>query len=316
MMRKLLNVGQSIFKNHAVMCPFVSPCESHLRKFSTNNKRLGPIKMSYKEFGASIETSDVPIVIMHGLFGSKMNWNSISKVIHSKLQRKVFTVDARNHGDSPHTPDHSYPFLAEDLKEFLHDKNIDKAVLIGHSMGGRAVMYFTLTNPHLVERLIVCDISPVGTSRGFQEMNDIIQSIKDINLNDLAALKNISQARKKAEKILVEKLNLDKSIASYLVTNLKDDGSGGYSWRVNLDAIHSNYHPHMTVFPLPENAHYDGQTLFVIGKRSDFVKPEEHGEIRRIFPKVKFLELDAGHWVHADKPQEFIEGVCDFIKNS
>ncbi|XP_022188390.2 protein ABHD11 [Nilaparvata lugens] len=316
-MRKITIVGQMISKNYKFLCPLLSCCESNkIRRFLSNENRSGPIKMSYKEFGESHTTSDVPIVIMHGLFGSKMNWNYVSKEIHTALQRKVFTVDARNHGDSPHTPDHSYLLLAQDLKAFLQERNIDKAVLIGHSMGGRAVMYFTLTNPHLVDRLVVCDISPVGTGRGFQEMNDIIQAIRDVNLNELANLKNISQARMRAEKLITEKLKLDRRIANYLVTNLREDGSGGYSWRVNLDAIHKNYDPHITVFPLPENAHYDGQTLFVVGKQGDFVKPEEHDEIRRIFPKVKFLELDAGHWVHADKPQEFIAGVCDFLKSS
>lgn len=53
-------------------------------------------------------------------------------------------MDARNHGDSPHENEHTYYHLAEDINFFMKNQKIDKVALIGHSMGGRAVMAFTL----------------------------------------------------------------------------------------------------------------------------------------------------------------------------
>lgn len=99
---------------------------------------------SYESTKPSVLNSDAPIIIMHGLMGSKGNWNSLSKAIHSRTKLKVFAVDARNHGDSGHTEEMSYPHLVEDIRALMHDLRIKKATLLGHSMGGRAVMAMAL----------------------------------------------------------------------------------------------------------------------------------------------------------------------------
>jgi abhydrolase domain-containing protein 11 len=120
---------------------------------------------------------------MHGLLGSRANWNAMSKMLHSKTNRKVshyaslcdcllcmfllmshfiflhimfqvFAVDARNHGDSPHTKELSYDHLAEDLRSLVNDLAIKRATFIGHSMGGRAVMLLGLRYVRIIKNLI------------------------------------------------------------------------------------------------------------------------------------------------------------------
>lgn len=129
-------------------------------KLSTNalaNVKLDSVHMSF----ASYETTGInentevppPLIVMHGLFGSKANWNSLCKAFHQKTEprRKILAVDARNHGDSPHCTKHTYPHLAQDIRTFYAQHRLNKAALLGHSMGGRAVMYFALkyvTIPH------------------------------------------------------------------------------------------------------------------------------------------------------------------------
>lgn len=133
-----------------------------LIEFSSNAltiAQLRPIKMSYASYeNANTPSKDIPpLVIMHGLFGSKSNWNSLCKEFlkYTIPQRKIIAVDARNHGDSPHSEYHTYPHLAEDIKALLEQLNIEKAALIGHSMGGRAVMYFTLKYVRFVRNNIL-----------------------------------------------------------------------------------------------------------------------------------------------------------------
>lgn len=123
---------------------------SELKNFSTNNQKLNKyetVKLSYNSYETTNTKSEsYPLVVMHGLFGSKQNWKSLCKAIQQKANpyRKVIAVDARNHGESPHTEHHSYEHMAEDIYELLKELNIPKATIMGHSMGGRAMMYFAL----------------------------------------------------------------------------------------------------------------------------------------------------------------------------
>lgn len=114
------------------------------RDYST---KVAPVTLSYASYESTNSPSEndpAPLIVKHGLFGSKSNWNSLCKVYHKETQRKVIAVDARNHGDSPHTDQHSYEHLAQDLKHLLEQLKLTKAAFLGHSMGGRAVMYFAL----------------------------------------------------------------------------------------------------------------------------------------------------------------------------
>lgn len=123
---------------------------SKLKNFSTNNLKFNKsetVKLSYNSYETTnTKTESHPLVVMHGLFGSKQNWKSLCKAIQQKSNpyRKVIAVDARNHGESPHTDQHSYELMAEDIHDLLKELNIPKATIMGHSMGGRAMMYFAL----------------------------------------------------------------------------------------------------------------------------------------------------------------------------
>lgn len=100
---------------------------------------------AYIEYGDN-QTTASPILIMHGLFGSKQNWKSVSKVLAAKTkpERKIYVLDARNHGETSHSNEHSYDHLAADVAKFHQDHQISKSIVIGHSMGGRAMMCFAL----------------------------------------------------------------------------------------------------------------------------------------------------------------------------
>lgn len=79
---------------------------------------------------------EYPVIILHGLFGNKMNWQAIAKKLKDKLRQSIICVDARNHGESRHDPDNSYEAMSEDVEELMHKLKTPKAILIGHSMVG------------------------------------------------------------------------------------------------------------------------------------------------------------------------------------
>ncbi|KAL5277174.1 hypothetical protein ACFFRR_002412 [Megaselia abdita] len=178
-------------------------------------------KMAFNVYGSSEEAP--PLIVMHGLFGSKQNWRGIGKALEVKLspKRKIYAVDARNHGESFHSPEHNYAAISNDIKEFLKQEGIPKAAVMGHSMGGRAMMYFALENPDLVDKMIVVDISPVNVPRDFDYMKNIIQHMIDIKV---PSDKSMAQGRLIAEKQLIDLVG--RGTVDFIMLNLKKMPSG------------------------------------------------------------------------------------------
>ncbi|XP_060878747.1 protein ABHD11-like [Metopolophium dirhodum] len=270
--------------------------------------KLEPIKMSYTSYESAADGErKPPIIIMHGLFGCKSNWNSLSKTLHNMTHRKVITVDARNHGDSPHTLEQSYQLMAEDVKFLMEDLGVEKASLIGHSMGGRTMMYLAVIYPELVESLIPVDISPIN-SKEVSDIQSVIDVLRGVNLEVNGPISKVRKLADEHMKSLIE----SPILRQFLLTNLIEVNQK-YKWRINLESINVNFKNNIAVFP-PIESTYDGPTYFIGGGDSVFLKPTDHEAIKQIFPSVKFDYIPgAGHWLHAEKPHEFLKLVTQFL---
>ncbi|XP_054445228.1 sn-1-specific diacylglycerol lipase ABHD11 [Pteronotus mesoamericanus] len=263
-----------------------------------------PVPLSYKLLDG--EAARPALVFLHGLFGCKTNFNSIAKALAQQTGRRVLTVDARNHGDSPHNPDMSYEAMSQDLQDLLSQLGLVPCVLIGHSMGGKTAMLLALQRPELVERLIAVDISPVETT-SISDFPAYMAAMRAINIPDEVSR---SSARKLADKQL-SSLIQDTAVRQFLLTNLVE-ADGRYIWRVNLDAL-AQHVDKILAFP-PRQESYPGPTLFLLGGNSKFVPPSHHPEIRRLFPRAQMQTVpNAGHWIHADRPQDFMAAIRGFL---
>ncbi|XP_011506252.1 PREDICTED: alpha/beta hydrolase domain-containing protein 11-like [Ceratosolen solmsi marchali] len=284
------------------------------RGISNGHAGQTPVKLAYTSYESTKEMKESspksPILIMHGLFGSKSNWNSLSKSIHQQTNRKVIAIDARNHGDSPHASQMSYYHMTEDIALLLRDLEIKKVILVGHSMGGGAVMYTALNYPEIVEKIIVVDFSPIKTSPSLVAMIKLFEAMHAVSLDGILSL---SKARKLADKQLSISIK-SNPIRQFLLTNLVEAEPGKYKWRLNLKVLEDNFPTRIAVFPLEKNKAYNGPTLFIGGSESDYLKESDHSLIKTIFPFAKFQYITgAGHWVHADKPSEFLKCLTTFI---
>ncbi|XP_030638059.1 sn-1-specific diacylglycerol lipase ABHD11 [Chanos chanos] len=265
-----------------------------------------PVNLTYDVFDGKLEKT--PLVFLHGLFGSKSNFHSIAKSLVQRTGRKVLTIDARNHGNSPHSPVLNYEAMTNDLKHLLSQLHIAKCVLIGHSMGGKVAMTTALTQPSLVERLVVVDISPAQTSVR-TNFRAYIQAMKEVKIaSDIPR----STARRMAEDQL-RNLVKERSVRQFLLTNLVEQ-NGHYAWRVNLEAIANHLED---VMSFPEfNTTYEGPTLFLGGSNSAYISSEDYPEIQRLFPCADIQYIpDASHWIHADKPLDFISCIISFLQS-
>lgn len=240
-----------------------------------------------------------PILLAHGLFGQGRNLGALARRLAKG--RRVVTVDMRNHGDSFHDPDHSYPAMADDLADAVAELGgcVD---LVGHSMGGKAAMALALTRPGMVRKLAVLDIAPIGYDHSQTQLIDAMESL------DLAAI----DRRGAADAVLAERVD-DPGVRAFLLQSL-DLKADPKTWRLNLSALRDQM-DHVVGWPdgLPRAA-FEGPVLAVAGEQSDYVSEPGQAALRDHFPQARVVWVkDAGHWLHADAPEVVAEILVSFL---
>ncbi len=249
--------------------------------------------LNYIEYG---EKTDAPsLLIVHGLYGSGRNWGAVAKRLAK--DRHVVSVDQRNHGASPWKGTNSYPDMADDLAAFIEAQG-GRWDVLGHSMGGKAAMVLALTRPEAVNRLIVGDIAPV--SYGHSQL-PFIHAMRAVDLERVSK-------RSDAVEQLAETVE-NPSLRTFFTQSLDVVEK---KWKLNLDVLEREM-PLIMGFPEIEGR-YEGQVLFLSGGLSDYVLPEHRDKIRGFFPKAAFVKITgAGHWLHAEKPREFVVSVAAWL---
>lgn len=241
-----------------------------------------------------------PLVILHGLYGSKRNWGAIAGEF--ARTRRVLSVDLRNHGESPWDERHDYPAMAADVAELIRSAVGGPAAVLGHSMGGKAAMLLALDEPALVERLVVVDIAP-AVSPGTAAIDPRV----------LRAVPVASCSRRADVEAALAGRIPSLAVRSFLVKNLAA-GPAGLAWKVNLDALDRHYGDILGFPEVPSGRVFGMPTLFVAGGRSNYIQSEHHAAIRRLFPAAEIAVIpQAGHWVHAEAPREFVGIVERFL---
>ncbi len=239
-----------------------------------------------------------PMIILHGLLGSSDNWHSLGKLFAETFS--VYLIDQRNHGLSPHSDEFNYKVLTQDLEEFIKENKIEKPHLIGHSMGGKTAMNFAVKNPDALNKLIVVDIVP---KKYIVRHDRLIEGMKAIPLDEISS-------RAEAE-VSMAGYEPDPAVRQFLLKNLSRNSEGKFVWKVNLPII--DQHLQETGEGMIYKGTFDGPTMFINGEKSDYFKAGDEISIKKIFPQAKFISLDTGHWVQAEKPQEFAQTVLQFL---
>ncbi len=254
------------------------------------------MKLNYKTFG-----SGEPLIILHGLFGSLDNWQSLAKKYAKYF--KVYIIDQRNHGKSQHSETFNYDLLAQDLLAFCKQHQILKTHLIGHSMGGKVVMKFAVQYSQFVNKLIVADIAPVRYKRGHDDIFLGLQSI------DLSLLKSREEADKLLQKYIPE-----FSVRQFLLKGLTRNEERKFVWKYNLDALWKEYENIINDIHL--DGLFNGPTLFLKGELSNYILPEYYPKIKKYFPNSTISTIpNVGHWLHAERPKLFLSKTLEFLMN-
>jgi esterase len=251
--------------------------------------------MDAELLSVSMKGEGEAVIILHGLFGSSDNLSRVATELEKDYQ--VFRVDLRNHGNSFHHNEMNYSVMVEDVKKSMHYYEVDSAHFIGHSMGGKVAMAFALNYPEKVKKLLVADIAPVT----YQPHHQAI--LKALSALPLESVSN----RKEADEYLSRYIE-EPGIRQFLLKSLDFSRKQILVWKFNLSTILKNYDNILK--GIDSSQQFKGNTLFVAGGKSDYIKPEYKQKTMALFPNAKLKIIpEASHWLHAEKPRMFIS-IC------
>ncbi len=249
---------------------------------------------------SQIYGSGTPFIILHGFLGMGDNWKTLGNRF-AEVGYEVHLVDQRNHGRSFHDDVFTYAAMAADLKEYVAEHNLQHIILLGHSMGGKTAMEYATQYPEDVEALIVADIAPKNYPQHHQ---DILKALSMLDFSSITS-------RGDADKVLAGYIK-EKGIRQFLLKNLYWKEKGVLALRMNLPVLTREVAA--VGVALENDRSYEGKTLFLGGEHSGYIEPMDEVLIRKHFPKAKVVEIsNAGHWLHAENPDEFYENVINFL---
>jgi esterase len=241
-----------------------------------------------------------PLCILHGFLGMSDNWKTLGAAYANK-GFNVHLIDQRNHGKSFHSADFNYNFLANDLKIYLDAYSIPKTSIIGHSMGGKTAMQFACNFPEMTEKLIVADIAPKFYPPHHHE---IIDALRSVNLD-------IISTRTEADAALKKQLS-NAGIRQFLLKNLYWTKEKKLAFRFNLPILSKKMEEVGENINSTDN--FTGPTLFLRGSKSEYVTENDINDIQKHFPNGTLDTVsNAGHWLHAENPKEFLEKSLAFL---
>ncbi|KAI0868770.1 alpha beta hydrolase fold family [Hypoxylon argillaceum] len=303
--------------------PFYAPLRSLPRAaYSTGAGRVQLVFDHHAPPNSDRHRQDAPIIFMHGLFGSKKNNRSVSKVLARDLGRHVYAVDLRNHGESPHANRHDYVAMAGDVAGFISEHGLREPTLIGHSMGAKTAMTLALDQPSLISDIVSVDNAPMDAtlSRSFAKYIRGMRHIEEAG----------ATRQSEADKILAT-YEPDVGIRQFLLGNMyrtaapaaaaaaaaADDAkekNNVVKFRIPLDTLSKSL-DNMGDFPFrnPDERRFEKPALFVRGTHSQYIPDEAIPLIGRFFPRFELVDIEAGHWLISEKPAEFLKSVIEFL---
>lgn len=240
-----------------------------------------------------------PLIILHGLFGSLENWHSTRDRLAGHF--RVFTLDQRNHGRSPHSLEMDYRLMAEDIRDFLDAQPCVDSFVLGHSMGGKTAMQFALLHPERVRKLVVVDMAPRRYPPRHQK---VIAGMLSLDLNRF-------QSRQELEAALAPVVP-DLSTRQFLLKNLAREPAGRFRWKIGLEEIQQNYS--RLTEPVAGGQPFQKPALFLRGEKSDYLLESDLDPIRSLFPRALLRTIpQAAHLVHVENPGVFAQTVLEFL---
>ncbi len=239
------------------------------------------------------------LLILHGFLGMSDNWKTLGNKFAEYYE--VHLIDQRNHGRSFHSDEFNYELLADDLLNYIEYHQLERVHLIGHSMGGKTVMFFAISNPEKVNKLMVADIGPRYYSAHHE---DILNGLNAIDFSTVNSRKDIEDQ--------LSNYVSEVGVRQFLLKNVYRVTKEEFGFRFNLKSLTENYDE--VGVALPSLTQFNGETLFLRGGNSGYIDDNDRNLIEAHFPNSEIVTVkNAGHWLHAENPLDFYNYVVSFL---
>ncbi len=250
------------------------------------------MKLQTREFG-----DGKPMMILHGLFGYSDNWQTHAKKLSEYY--RVILVDLRNHGHSDWSNEFSYDLMAEDIWELVQELKLEDLILVGHSMGGKVAIRFAQEHQEVLEKLVVVDM---GTKEYPMHHEHILAGIHSVDVDSI-------KVRSEAETQMRKHIDSEGTL-QFLLKNLYWKEKGKLAWRMNTAVLEREMPEILKALPEEE---VRIPTLFIRGELSNYILDDDFASLENQFLDSLFVTIEgAGHWVHAEAPEEFLDALLSF----
>jgi pimeloyl-ACP methyl ester carboxylesterase len=243
-----------------------------------------------------------PLLILHGYFGNGDNWKTLGiKIAENNFE--VHLIDQRNHGRSFQTYDFNYEVMVEDLLVYLNHHKLKKVNILGHSMGGKTAMFFSITYPEMVNKLLVADVAP----RYYPPHHEVI--LKALNSVDFSLINSRDDVD-----LIFKRYITENEIRQFLLKSVFRESKNKYAFRFNLESLtENNYEVGEGMSPFDN---FYGDTLFIKGENSNYISKDDEILIKSNFPNSRIVIIsNSGHWLHVENPNELYNKVVDLLIN-
>jgi pimeloyl-ACP methyl ester carboxylesterase len=255
------------------------------------------------------KSAETPVFLLHGLLGSHYPWKRIARIISQDLNVHVHAIDLREHGRSPRTGFLTYNLMMKDLLLYMKDHSFEKAVVVGHDLGGKVAMYSALAQGQFFDRIVAIDTAPSTQDEKQEEYTKFVEILKGFDLSKAKTRYDVEEYVKQHH------MQVPQEFRDFLFADLALDWwNHEWVWRVNLYALENSL-KQLKSIPIHQGAIYGNPALFLAAERSNNIKPADHEMIKKFFPNSKIeVVKNVGHFMHLEKPETVANKITEFIQ--
>jgi pimeloyl-ACP methyl ester carboxylesterase len=270
---------------------------------SSGSVRSGDVEIFYRRFGKAGRT---PALIMHGLSYFSYGW--IGPATALAADREVVAIDMRGFGQSGFSPSRDYKLetLSRDVLNVLDALGWQKAVLIGHSFGGRVALATAGWNAECAAAVVLVDFAPDIAAAGRRATAERIGRQPDVFASIDEALAYHEEDATPAVRARYEAFL--KPVAGGL--QLRRDLHFRNNFRKALETGQSAPVP---AFLWPMLAKLRVPALVIRGSSSDMFDTATLAKVKEVAPRAQAIELSGSHDLAGDNPDGLVNAISQFL---